>query len=97
MVDLRFFRGKRVLITGHTGFKGAWMCQILKDAGAVVTGYALAPPTDPSLFSIGDIGAGITGVTGDVRHLRRLSQVFYEAQPEIVLHMAAQPIVRTGY
>lgn len=97
MVDLRFFREKRVLITGHTGFKGAWMCQILKDAGAVVTGYALAPPTDPSLFSIGDIGAGITGVTGDVRHLRRLSQVFYEAQPEIVLHMAAQPIVRTGY
>lgn len=97
MVDLRFFKGKRVLITGHTGFKGSWMCQILKDAGAVVTGYALEPPAGPSLFSIGNIAEGITGITGDVRDLKHLSQVFYEARPEIVLHLAAQPIVRAGY
>lgn len=97
MVDLSFFKGKRVLITGHTGFKGAWMCQILKDAGAILTGYALEPPTKPSLFSLAGMDAGMTSVIGDVRDLKRLSQVFCEAQPEIVLHLAAQPIVRASY
>lgn len=96
-MDLSFYKGKRVLVTGHTGFKGAWMCRILIDAGAILTGYSLEPPTEPNLFSLAGIAEKMTSVTGDVRDLKHLKQVFDQAQPEIVLHLAAQPIVRTSY
>lgn len=92
-----FYKGKRVLITGHTGFKGSWMCVLLKSLGAEVTGYSLEPPTDPSLFEMCHIGEGMDSVTGDVRDLCHLQQTFVRAQPEIVIHMAAQPIVRESY
>lgn len=97
MVDMDFFKGKKVLVTGHTGFKGSWLCKILSDADADVTGYSLEPPTAPNLFSISGIADSIRSVIGDVRDFNHLKQVFDEAQPEIVLHLAAQPIVRTGY
>lgn len=95
--DLEFYKGKKVLVTGHTGFKGTWMCMMLVQAGAQVTGYALEPPTDPSLFALSGIGDKIRSVTGDVRDLAHLQQVFDETEPEIVIHMAAQPIVRESY
>jgi CDP-glucose 4,6-dehydratase len=97
MVDLNFYKGKRVFITGHTGFKGAWMCKILVDAGAVLTGYALEVPTKPDLFSLTGVENKMTSVLGDLRDFEHLSQAFDAAQPEIVLHLAAQPIVRTSY
>lgn len=97
MVDISFYKNKRVLITGHTGFKGSWMCKLLIDAGAEVTGYALEAPTNPSLFEMCGIGERIHSVIGDIRDLEKLKQVFEEAQPEIVIHMAAQPIVRDSY
>lgn len=97
MVNLNFYRGKRVLVTGHTGFKGAWMCRILVNAGAVVTGYSLEPPTEPNLFSLAGLEGKMRSVIGDVRDLEHLARVFDEAQPEIVIHLAAQPIVRESY
>lgn len=97
MLDLEYYRGKRVLVTGHTGFKGAWLCAVLLQAGAEVTGYALEPPTNPSLFALADIGKRMHSVIGDVRDLAHLRQVFEETMPEIVIHMAAQPIVRESY
>lgn len=97
MVNLEFYRGKKVLITGHTGFKGAWLCAVLLQAGAEVTGYALEPPTDPSVFSLTDMGKRMHSVVGDVRDLAHLRHVFDEVRPEIVIHMAAQPIVRESY
>lgn len=97
MLNLSFYKNKRVLVTGHTGFKGSWMCRVLKNAGAIVTGYSLEPPTDPSLFSLADLSQGMTSVIGDVRDFERLKVCFDQAQPEIVLHLAAQPIVRDSY
>ena len=94
---LEFYKGKKVFVTGHTGFKGAWLCKILVQAGAIVTGYALEPPTNPNLFSICDIEQKIKSVIGDVRDLEHLMKVFDEVQPEIVIHLAAQPIVRDSY
>lgn len=94
---LDFYKGKKVLITGHTGFKGTWMCMLLVQAGAEVTGYALEPPTDPGVFVLSGIEQKIRSVTGDVRDLEHLQQVFDEVQPEVVIHMAAQPIVRESY
>ena len=91
-----FYHGKKVLVTGHTGFKGTWLCAILKDLGAEVCGYALAPQ-DPGLFSYTAMDAGIKSVEGDIRDLAHLMSVFTEFQPEIVIHMAAQPIVRESY
>ena len=96
-MDTSFYKGKRVLVTGHTGFKGSWLCRILIKAGAVLTGYSLEPPTDPDLFSIADLEPHMNSVIGDIRDLAHLQQVFQEAQPEIVLHLAAQPIVRDSY
>lgn len=92
-----FYRGKRVLVTGHTGFKGVWLCRILINAGADVTGYALEAPTNPNLFSLCDIEKKMNSVIGDIRDLAHLQKVFGETQPEIVLHLAAQPIVRDSY
>ena len=97
MFDLNFYREKKVLVTGHTGFKGAWLCKMLTNVGADVTGYALVPPTTPSLFEIAEIEKGINSIIGDIRDLSSLKSVFNRVQPEIVLHLAAQPIVRDSY
>ncbi len=96
-LDRGFYKGKKVFITGHTGFKGSWMCKVLADAGAVVTGYALEPPTTPSLFRICSLDSEINSIIGDIRDLQYLKKAFDAAQPEIVIHMAAQPIVRESY
>ena len=92
-----FWQGKRVLITGHTGFKGGWLCLWLQSMGANVVGYALTPPTNPSLFEVAKVGQGMTSIIGDIRDLPHLQRVFSEHQPEIVIHMAAQPLVRYSY
>lgn len=97
MVDLTFYRGKRVFVTGHTGFKGTWLCQILAEAGAQVTGYSLPAPTQPSLFELSGLEERITSVIGDIRDREKLTAAFEKAQPDVVLHLAAQPIVRTSY
>mgnify|MGYP000236540388 CR=1 FL=1 len=94
---LDFYKGKRVLVTGDTGFKGSWLVRILHLAGAEVTGYALKAPTEPSMFEILHLGETIHHVDGDVRDFAHLKQVFDETKPEIVLHLAAQPIVRESY
>ncbi len=96
-LDLEFFKGKKVFLTGHTGFKGTWMSRILIGAGAILTGYSLAPNTTPDLFSMADIESKMTSVIGDIRDLDALWDAFSKAQPEIVIHMAAQPIVRDSY
>ena len=92
-----FWEGKRVLITGHTGFKGSWLSLWLQFLGADVLGYALEPPTEPSLFKLAAIADGMTSVTGDVRDGDRLRHVIAEYQPEIVFHMAAQALVLESY
>ena len=97
MENLKFYENKRVFVTGHTGFKGSWLCKILIDAGAMVTGYSLAPPTTPNLFSLADIENSMTSVIGDIRDFQTMKKTFDQAQPEIVFHLAAQPIVRTSY
>lgn len=96
---LEFYKDKRVLVTGHTGFKGSWLVRILLRAGAVVLGYALEPPTEPSLYEMGAFSefSSFRSEIGDVRDLMHLQNIFNEFQPEIVLHLAAQPIVRTSY
>lgn len=95
--DLSFYKGKRVFVTGHTGFKGSWLCKILANAGAIVTGYSLKSPTSPSLFEIAQIDGDMNSVIGDIRDYQALKTAFDAAQPEIVLHLAAQPIVRDSY
>ncbi len=92
-----FFKDKRILITGHTGFTGTWLCEILKCFGAKVAGYALEPPTSPALFELTNMKEGMTSYIGDVRDLAHLKEVFAREKPEIVIHMAAQPIVRESY
>lgn len=99
MVDLSFYSGKKVLITGHTGFKGAWLCRTLLNAGAVVIGYALEPSSSPNLFSLSKVACNpkMTSVFGDIRDFAKLKSVFDKYQPSIVIHMAAQPLVRPSY
>ena len=92
-----FWKNKRVLITGHTGFKGSWLSLWLQKKGASVTGYSLLPPTEPSFFEIGEISEGMISITGDVRDLEHLKAVIIKYQPEIVFHLAAQPLVRFSY
>lgn len=94
---LSFYKNKRVFLTGCTGFKGSWLCRLLTDAGAVVTGYAQTPPTDPSLFELAGLRDDICLVTGDIRDYSSLKAAFEETRPEIVFHLAAQPIVRESY
>jgi len=95
MLDL--YKGKRVLVTGHTGFKGAWLTRILVNTGAIVCGYSRCSEKNPSLFEMADVEEKITHIQGDVRDLAHLKRVFEEFQPEIVFHLAAQPIVRDSY
>lgn len=97
MSDLHFWQGKRVLVTGHTGFKGSWLCKILINAGAYVTGYSLTPSTDPSIFMLSGIENQMKSVIGDIRDLDKLMKTYNEVCPEIVFHLAAQPIVRDSY
>jgi CDP-glucose 4,6-dehydratase len=91
------YKNRRVLVTGHTGFKGSWLCLLLNQLGADVYGYALEPPTNPSLFVEASIEEIMTSYIGDIRDLDKLQQVMKEVQPEIVIHMAAQPLVRESY
>ncbi len=95
--SLDFFRGKRIFVTGHTGFKGSWLCRILINAGAVVTGYSLPPPTQPNLFSLANLEENMNSVIGNIRDRDKLMKTFRDAQPDIVFHLAAQPIVRDSY
>lgn len=93
----KFYKDKKILVTGHTGFKGSWLCTILKKMGAEVIGYALEPYTNPSLFKVADVSKGMVSINGDIRDLEHLKKVFLHYQPEIVFHLAAQPIVRESY
>lgn len=92
-----FYKGKRVFVTGHTGFKGSWLCRILVNAGAVVSGYSLEAPSNPNLFSLCEVEEKIASHIGDIRDMEHLKKVFDDFAPEIVLHLAAQPIVRDSY
>lgn len=96
-MDLSFYRGKTVFVTGHTGFKGSWMCKLLSMHGARVIGYSLEPPTHPSLFELADIEREVVSVIGDIRNLDLLYEIMQKYCPEVVIHMAAQPIVKEGY
>lgn len=96
-VDAAFWHSRKVLVTGHTGFKGSWLTLWLQQLGAQVVGFALEPPTRPSLFETARAKEGIDSVIGDIRDLDRLSAVVVEHKPEIVFHLAAQAIVREGY
>jgi len=97
MIASDFYKGKKVLITGHTGFKGSWLSRILVNMGAEVTGYSLPAPTSPNLFELVDVENKINSIVGDIRDLSKLKEVFEKIQPEIVFHLAAQPIVRDSY
>lgn len=92
-----FYQGKKVLVTGHTGFKGTWLTKILVNAGAEVLGYSRCSERNPSLFALSGIKKSVAHVKGDVRNFAQLHDVFTSFQPEIVFHLAAQPIVRDGY
>ena len=94
---MSFWHGKKVFLTGHTGFKGSWLCLWLNSLGAEVTGYALEPPTEPSLFELARIGELVKSVIADVRDLERLRAEMLKASPDVVIHMAAQPLVRDSY
>jgi len=97
MTDNNFWHGKKVFLTGHTGFKGSWLCLWLAASGANITGYALQPPTQPNMYDLCNISKLVTSITGDVRDLDYLTKSLSAAQPEIVIHMAAQPLVRNSY
>ena len=97
MFDQKFYQGKRVLVTGHTGFKGAWLCCMLTKMGAQVTGYSLKPPTEPSLFALAGVEKSVCSVIGDVRDFAHLRAVIRETKPQVIFHLAAQPIVRESY
>lgn len=96
-IDKKFWNKKRVLITGHTGFKGSWLCLILNNLGSEVHGYALEPPTKPSLFAAAGIGELVKSNIADIRDYYKLLHVIQSVKPEIVIHMAAQPLVRESY
>ena len=96
-MNLSFYKRKIVLVTGHTGFKGTWLCKILINSGAVVIGYSLEAPTNPNLFSLSKIEKDMVSIIGDIRDYAHLKSVFDKYQPEIVFHLAAQPIVRDSY
>ncbi len=97
MLNLEYFQNRRVFITGHTGFKGSWLSKILLMSGAELTGYSLEPLTEPNLFSLSGINNIMQSVIGDIRDLGALKTAFDSANPEVVFHLAAQPIVRESY
>ncbi len=97
IMNNNFYNGKKVLVTGHTGFKGTWLCKMLCDMGADVVGYALTPPTQPSLYELSGIDNHIKSYIADIRDYEMLLSVFEKEKPEIVFHLAAQPIVRDSY
>ncbi len=97
MLNPEFWRGRRVFVTGHTGFKGSWLCLWLNHMGAQVSGYALPPPTEPSLFDLARISELVDHRLGDVRDLASLEAAMQDTQPEVVIHMAAQSLVRYSY
>ena len=97
MPDRAFWRGRRVFLTGHTGFKGSWLSIWLHALGADVTGYALDPPTQPSLFELAHVGDTVHSIRGDIRDFQRLKSAMAEQRPRVVIHMAAQSVVRSGY
>lgn len=96
-MNVEFWRGRRVFLTGHTGFKGSWLSIWLQSLGAQLTGFALPPETDPSLFNLADVASGMTSIIGDIRSLDAVKMAMLEADPEVVIHMAAQPLVRASY
>ena len=97
MFDRNFYKGKTVLLTGHTGFKGSWLTCILTRIGARVVGYSLEPTTEPSLFELSGLKNSIVNVIADIRDYDRLLDVFTEYQPELVFHLAAQPLILDSY
>lgn len=97
MIDKHFWADKKVFITGHTGFKGSWLCLWLSSLGANVTGYALEAPTSPSMYSLCNIDSMITSIIADIRDKEKIRQALMDAEPDIVIHMAAQPLVRDAY
>jgi CDP-glucose 4,6-dehydratase len=96
-VDFSFYKNKKVFVTGHTGFKGTWLCRVLLQAGAEVTGYALGPPTTPSLYEQTKTGNDIRSIAGDARDRDALIDAALQAKPDIIFHLAAQPLVRLSY
>lgn len=92
-----FWRGRKVFLTGHTGFKGGWFSLWLQTLGADLTGFALEPPTDPNLFKVADVGQGMKSIIGDIRDGESLMRAMRDARPEVVMHLAAQPLVRYSY
>lgn len=97
MLDISFYKDKKVFITGHTGFKGSWMCELLLMAGADVTGFAREAPTVPSLYEMCRLSKRMNSIMGDIRDLEHLKRLLGEVKPEIVIHLAAQPLVRESY
>src|ERR1700736_2804189 len=97
MANRSFWKGRRVFLTGHTGFKGSWLSLWLHALGADVTGYALDPPTQPNLFEQADVAGTLRSVCADIRDFPRLAAAVAESRPEVVIHMAAQSVVRSGY
>ncbi len=95
--NLAFWADKKVLVTGHTGFKGSWLSLILQNHGAVVCGYSLEPNSAKNLFEVASVGGGMDSVIGDIRDSQKIEETFDRFQPEIVIHMAAQPLVRFSY
>lgn len=96
-MDISWYNGKKILVTGHTGFKGSWLCQTLLLAGAEVTGYSLKAPTDPALYELLHLDKHMKSIKGDIRDLDHMVKVFEAEKPEIVIHMAAQPLVKEAY
>src|SRR5574337_1841345 len=96
-VQPNFWRGKTVLVTGHTGFKGGWLSLWLQQMSARVVGYALDPPTTPSLFQVARVGSGMTSIAGDIRDFEHLRRVITAEKPDILIHLAAQSLVRLSY
>lgn len=97
MEKFNFFRGKKVLVTGNTGFKGSWMCCLLLESGADVMGYSLKPPTSPSLFELAGLAGEMESTMGDIRDRDTLKKAIDKSHPDVIIHMAAQPIVRDSY
>jgi CDP-glucose 4,6-dehydratase len=97
ILKTEFYKNKKVFITGHTGFKGTWLCHVLLSAGAEVTGYALQSPTDPALFQTTNLSKNMNSIIGDVRNKEKLTISMQNAKPDIVFHLAAQPLVRLSY